>query len=408
MKKILILSLSLLLIFSWCQKEKQDLFSDSDILNWDFLETNSWSIFLENEELDLKNEEDFFKWAEFESDENNLWANIIFNWTSWNWNYFKKSTWLDLWQVVWNVDFWSWTVSWWKFDWQNLNLWDNSKLLWIKVAFKNITNSFWIFDSISYWWYWMEKIDVQNDWSVNFSLFFDSEENTKKSRLLKDLFTEEKNFDVQAKIAQSRQSNDWKYSSLRVSTLTTFQSAKNSDWWLLFKWPCLASDFTFIKDDFATNEVFPEFNYEKTFTWFILDKNWEWDENNWIDLLSTWINWITWTWLCAYNDTYKANKLNVVWSQCWEWKTKSDVWRLVFRPKKDSFCVQADSIENEWYHTEYACNILTEKTEWQWEIIQEYLWWDVLYLNWSSVNNPNIDAIFADASEIHYICWEPE
>ncbi|MCD5382953.1 hypothetical protein LR002_02415 [Candidatus Gracilibacteria bacterium] len=408
MKKILILSLSLLLIFSGCQKEKQDLFSDSDILNGDFLETNSGSIFLENEELDLKNEEDFFKGAEFESDENNLGANIIFNGTSGNGNYFKKSTGLDLWQVVGNVDFGSGTVSGGKFDGQNLNLGDNSKLLGIKVAFKNITNSFGIFDSISYGGYGMEKIDVQNDGSVNFSLFFDSEENTKKSRLLKDLFTEEKSFDVQAKIAQSRQSNDGKYSSLRVSTLTTFQSAKNSDGGLLFKWPCLASDFTFIKDDFATNEVFPEFNYEKTFTGFILDKNGEWDENNGIDLLSTGINGITGTGLCAYNDTYKANKLNVVGSQCWEGKTKSDVGRLVFRPKKDSFCVQADSIENEWYHTEYACNILTEKTEGQGEIIQEYLGGDVLYLNGSSVNNPNIDAIFADASEIHYICGEPE
>jgi hypothetical protein len=36
---------------------------------------------------------------------------------------------------------------------------------------------------------------------------------------------------------------------------------------------------------------------------------------------------------------------------------------IVFRPKATSFCVQADSIENEVNYPKYACNIETQKYE---------------------------------------------
>ena len=183
------------------------------------------------------------------------------------------------------------------------------------------------------------------------------------------------------------------------------QDLSNDKWWSLLKWPCLTSDFTYFKDDFRNkDETFPKEFYEETSTWYILDDNWSWSTDN-----SN--NKVRINWLCAFNDTYNYVKWTVVWSQCWEWKTKNDVWRLVFRIKKWSFCTQAKTIKEEINYPKYACNIWTWKTLTDtWKIVQEYYWWDVLYLSWSTVDDPNVtngpNNIFSDLTSLKYTCWE--
>jgi len=355
-----------------------DLFSEEnqDILSWKFLneKDNFWEI-KENKKnkniwLDLNLEDvkwwDLFNWAEFDDEENNLWANILNNWVFWVWSVFYSETWVDLREVSGEISFSSW--------WLAPEYWD--KILWLKIAFAN-NSSFWIFDSVSYWDYWMEDVSSEN-WKVWFKIFIDSKENSwRKSKFL-DLFTKEKDFKTQIKFSELKK--EWnKYTTKRIHSLVVDQVAKNEEWWTLFNWKCLTSDFTYNKDEFKDNwEIFWSNFYEKTNTWYKIDDLWNWD-SNWVVLTSTW--------LCAFNDTYNFIKWWVVtWSQCWEWENswwwKKDVWKLVFRTGYDSFCTQTPSVKEELHYPKYACNIKTEKTWWSLDT-QKYLWWDEFSLNWS-------------------------
>lgn len=394
---------------SSCEKnEDKNLFSEenNEIINWDFLEeeisfsgsisnfdsiSNSGSNILDENELEVFPEwEDFFEWAEFESENTNLWASI-FDWVSMDWNYFKETEWVDLYKVTWYIDFWE-SSSTFLINWEeiqiSLNPWISDKITWLKIAFADSNQNYnWIFNSISYWWYWMENIWVSN-WKTRFDIYFDWIEGSTRSEILKKIFTSKGDFLAQIKMVENKKI--WNsYIPFKIQTKVVSQIAENEDWWLLFEWPCLTSDFTYIENDFEDIwETFSSDFYEETNTWYFLDDSWYWDINSSENITNI-------VWLCAFNDTYNFNKEAVVWSQCWEWETKDDVWKLVFRLKEDSFCVQAGSIEDEEFYPDYACNIWTWKTIIDKNFnIQEYLWGDIFNLTWSSL------------SEIVYTCWE--
>lgn len=364
---------------------------DLEILEWEFLEEknkNTWEVIFESSG-------DFFDWAEFEDVfENNLWASILWAWeVSMDWNYFNISTWLDLHKVTWYIDFVGDPVE---IQWKDYSLnpsyWD--KINWLKVAFANSRTS-WIFDSIAFQWYWMENISIIN-WKTRFDIYFDWDDKTKRAYILKNIFTSQENFYTQAKFSQEKKNWD-SYVSAKIHTLVVNQVAKNEDWWLLFNWPCLKSDFTHDKNLFKnSDEVFPSDFYEDTNTWYLINSDFDWVDQ-----------WKNFEWAkCALNDTYNSLKLNVIWSQCYEWDDswlwKKDVWRIVFRPRIDSFCTQAASIDEELNYPKYACNILTWKTlNTPDEIIQEYFWTDIVNLSWSDVNQ-----ISAWLNELNYTCWE--
>ena len=401
MKYILILLF--IFWFSSCDKvEDKSLFSEEDksFLEWDFLENKSWKDYIldekwDNIDKDLNIWDDFFEWVELEIEDDTLWASIL-NWVSMDWNYFNETNWIDLHKVTWSIDFWEWVISTWALVWKTLNpaYWD--KINWLKIAFAN-SNISWIFDSISFWWYWMENISVSN-WKTQFDIYFDWKEASWRSLVLKKIFTSNENFLTQAKLSQDKKV--WKkYVSAKIHTKVVSQVAENEDWGLLFNWPCLASDFTFIEDDFKnSSEVFSSDFYEKNiWTWYLLSDFVSNPElartSSWINLSLNWIPWlwnwnVKWAWLCVFNDTYNFVKSGAVWSQCWEWESKKDVWRLVLRPHKDSFCTQAASIKEELNYPEYACNIAISK-KWILADIQKYFWWDKFDLEWEN-----------------YTCWE--
>ena len=247
------------------------------------------------------------------------------------------------------------------------------------------------FDSISYKTNSVENISIEygqsNQRWIEFTLFFDNESADVRSSKLRKIFQRDAIFDV----VFAYLVNKLNWPTIKVSS--NFQQFANEGDSFVFKWECLERDWTWDSGNFRDiREIFAKWKYANSTSWYVLDKYWKciswinWKCEAWSDSVdsSNFDNWVLlwwkkylkwdvssinfpWSWaLCALYDDF--DKTNTVPTFCWAWDkwlwSADTRWRVVFRPKKNSFCVVAGtSVESESNYPKVACNITSTKDD---------------------------------------------
>ena len=362
------------------------------------------------EDLDLEeieNEND----NEQEWQKDDFWANIskIAYWGS---SFWWKN--VDvLYAVTWFIPNSSETMT---YKWASYSKWVNpwDMMKEFAIIFNDIS-----FDSISYKTNSLEYIGTSSNennqaW-IRFKLFFDKDSSDVRSSKLRQMFQRDSIFDVTFAYLV----NKLNWPGIKISS--SFKQLSNEGDSFVFKWECLESDWTWDSGNFRDNrEIFSELRYSNSNSWYVLDKYWQciswinWKCEAWANIAewNDFFGWVLmwwkkylewditsirfpWSWaLCSLYDDF--DKTSTIPAFCWaqdKWLWSADTrWRVSFRPKKDSFCVVADSsIYKESNYPKVACNIIDEKTEsfdyyddnWTWKSdIAQLTCWDDDAIDW--------------------------